>query len=102
MVKLPKQHWSIHFEEEEWEGEWTTAYDNLDRGYRWVVDSRLNFMLYDEEPWTEYGRVRCQQRMDDVYVLNVSHRGIGDGAVCVMVWFDKPNKWLVPLHCELV
>lgn len=102
MAKLPSKIWSIHFVNEDWESTWATAYGKLEEGYKWVVDSRLNFMLYDKKPWQRYRKAGCKDCMDNMYVLDLAHSLIGAKTVYVLVWFDVENHRLVPLYCELV
>lgn len=78
------------------------SYGALDHGYRWQVDSALNHMVFCKEPWRKFKSTRCDDCLETIYIHNVSHSGIGDKTVQVMVWFDVPNCRMVPLHCELV
>ena len=78
------------------------AYSAMPHGYRWQIDSALNNIVYHKKPWTQYSSVSCSECLDDVRVLNVSHSGIGDGLVQLMVWFDVEHHMIVPLDCELL
>ena len=102
MEKLPRKIWSIHFVNKEWEAAWTSAYDKLGREYRWIVDSRLNFMLHDKKPWQNYASAACDECMENIRILDLAHSGIGGKTVYVLMWFDVDNHWMVPIHCELV
>ena len=46
--------------------------------------------------------MRCDECRDGVYLLDVSHSGIGNKTVQIVILFDKPNHKLVPLHSEML
>lgn len=102
MERLRSRYWKISFVNTKQEEEWNSAYRELEPGYRWQVDSALNYLVLYKDPWRRYKNMKCDECMDGVYILNVSHSGIGDKTVQVTVWFDVPNRLLVPLDCELV
>lgn len=102
MARLPKEYWEIRFTNERQEGDWTESYRKLDNGYRWEVDSALKNITHFEYPWKKYPHRRCDECKDDIYILNVSHSGIGPKIVQIMVMFDKQRCVVVPLDCELL
>ena len=57
-------------------------------------------MVYYKQPWRKYPNRVCDECMDDLYLLNVSHSGIGNKIVQMMILFDKSKHKLVPVHCE--
>ena len=102
MAGLPKEYWEIRFTNEEQENYWTESYQKLDNGYKWEADSALKNLTHFKYPWRKYPNMRCDECRDDIYILNVSHRGIGPKIVEVTVMFYKPNWWVVPIYCELL
>ena len=100
---MPTEYWKISFINEQQEDHWTTAYHELlNAGYRWQVRSALTNLIHDEHPWERYPNMRCDECRDGVYLLDVSHIGIGSKTVQIMILFDKPNHTLVPLYCEIL
>ena len=59
-------------------------------------------MIHYERPWEIYPNMRCDECRDGVYLLDVSHSGIGNKTVQIVILFDKPNHKLVPLHSEML
>ena len=102
MERLPKEYWKISFISEEQETDWTIAYQELEPGYRWQIDSTLNYLVYYKQPWKKYPKIKCDECRDGVYLLDVSHSGIGNKTVQIMIWFDEQNHVLVPLDCEIL
>ena len=102
MARLPKEYWKIGFTNERQEYNWTESYRKLNNGYRWEVESALKNLIHFEYPWEEYPSIKCDECRDDIYILNVSHSGIGPKIVQIMVMFDKQNCAVVPLDCELL
>lgn len=102
MQKLPKEFWKISFINEQQETEWDDSYGELDAGYRWQVDSALHYMIHYKKPWTKYPNFECDDCIDDLYLIDVSHKGIGKKIVHMMVYFNKEKSKLTPVHCETV
>ena len=74
----------------------------LDPGYRWQVHSALNYIVTYKKPWEKYKSRQCTECIKGTRLLNVSHQGIGDKTVVILVWFNMKDKTITPLHCELV
>ncbi len=102
MAKLPKEYWTINYADEQQKAEWKAAYNDLESRYRWQVDCALNNLVYHRRPWKKYPGLKCDECLDDVYILDVSHKGIGDKTVQIELWFDTSNNTLIPLYCELL
>lgn len=98
----PHEVWSIIFINQYQEEMWNKMYDQLDIGYRWQVQYVLKYMVTYEKPWSRYRYVECDECIDGAMLLDVSHEGIGDKTVEVLVRFDKENKTITPLHCKLI
>jgi len=102
MQKLPKEFWKIGFINKEQEREWDSAYSKLEAGYRWQVDSALQFMLHYKQPWKKYENMKCDDCIEGLYLLDVSHHGIGKKVVHMMVHFNEETNMITPVHCEIV
>ncbi len=102
MEKLSREYWTISYADEQQKAEWKDAYNGLEPGYKWQVDSALNNLVYYKHPWKKYPELKCDECMDDIYILDVSHEGIGDKTVQIEVWFDMSRNTLIPLYCELL
>ena len=102
MQKYPKQQWNLHFDYALQKKNWALAFWKLDHGYRWQVESALNHMLHTKHPWKKYVHIICHDCVDDLYLLNVSHKGIGDKTVQIMIKFNKSHHKITPIHCELL
>ncbi len=100
MPRLPKEYWKISFINAEQEEEWNNAYRKLDAGYRWQVDSALHYMIHYKQPWKKYPNIKCDECTDDLYLIDISHRGIGPKIVQMMVYFSKPSGKITPVYCE--
>ena len=100
MPRLPKEYWKIGFINKEQECEWDTAYAKLDAGYRWQVDSALHFMIHYKQPWEHYTTERCDDCIEGLYLIDVSHSGIGNKVVHIMIYFNKESNILTPVDCE--
>lgn len=74
MQKLPKEYWKISFINKRQEEEWDISYEKLDAGYRWQVDSALQYMIHYKQPWREYHTRECDDCMEDLYLFDISHR----------------------------
>ncbi len=102
MQKLPKEYWKISFINKRQEQEWDSAYKKLDAGYRWLVDSALHHMIHYKQPWRKYPKEACDDCMEGLYLIDVSHKGIGKKMVHIMILFDKKKYKIIPVHCETV
>ena len=102
MTRVHNEHWTIVFINKRQEEAWIAACDMLDAGYKWQVDCALNYIVTYTEPWKKYKNRQCPECVGGAYLLDVSHQGIGDKTVEILVWFDVENRTLTPLHCELV
>ncbi len=102
MQKLPKEYWKISFINIRQEKEWDNAYKKLDAGYRWQVDSALHHMIHYKRPWTQFKNVECDDCTEDLYLIDISHRGIGKKTTRMMVLFNKVKKRITPVGCEIV
>lgn len=67
-----------------------------------VGDWALNYMVVYEKPWSKYRYVECSKCIDGTMLLDVSHEGIGDKTVEVLVRFDEESEAVTPLYCKLV
>lgn len=45
-------------------------------------------MIHYKKPWEDYPNIECNDYMDDLYPIDVSHKGIGN-KVHAMILFDK-------------
>jgi len=102
MQKLPKEYWKISFINKKQEQEWDRAYSKLEAGYRWQVDSALQYMTHYKQPWKKFPKKRCKGCRKGLYLIDVSHKGIGSKIVHMMVFFDNKNHKLTPVHCEVI
>ena len=102
MPRLPKEYWKISFINKRQEQEWDAAYTRLDAGYRWQVDSALHYMIYYKQPWKKYLKKRCKDCREGLYLIDVSHKGIGKKIVHMMVLFNKKKNTITPVHCEAI
>lgn len=102
MIKVHNKNWELIFLNKRQKAAWTAMYANLDLGYRWQVDCALNYMVVYEKPWSRYRHVKCSECVDGTILLDVSHEGIGDKKVEVLVRFDEVSKAVTPLYCKLV
>lgn len=102
MTRNNKKSWTVIFINKRQKEAWNDIRNMLDAGYRWQVDCGLNYIINYEEPWKEYKSSQCEKCMDGICLLDVSHQGIGDKTVEILIWFDMTNKTLTPLYCELV
>lgn len=101
MQRLPKEHWKISFINPQQEKEWDETYAKLDAGYRWQVDSALHHMIHYKQPWRKYPNFECGECIDDLYLVDVSHKAIGKKTVEMMIYFNKKDERLTPVYCEL-
>lgn len=99
MQKLPKEYWKISFVNEEQEKEWDNSYKKLEAGYRWQVDSALHYMVHYKQPWKKYPNETCEECRDNLYLIDISHQGIGMKKVHMMVYFSNPRGRLIPVYC---
>ncbi len=102
MTEVHDKTWTIIFINKRQEDAWVKMCANLEPGYRWQVQYALNYMVVYKKPWSKYRHVKCAECIDGAMLLDVSHEGIGDKTVEVLVRFDEENKTVTPLHCKLV
>ena len=102
MTQLPRARWDLHFSNDRVRSEWYASYGDFDHGYRWQVEYALNHLLFPKKPWLEFKSTKCSDCMDGLYLQDVSHSGIGDKIVQLLIWYDVPNQLIVPLRCELL
>ena len=102
MQRLPKEYWKISFINKRQEQEWDRVYSKLDAGYRWQIDSALAYMIHYKQPWTKYKKERCDDCREGLYLIDVSHKGIGSKTVHMMVLFNKKKNTITPVHCEAI
>ena len=101
MQRSIRQYWKIGDKNDQRSECWESAYSKLDPGYQWQINSALNNMMFIQHPWKKYLGIACDKRKD-LYLLNVSHKGIGDRMVQIMAEFDKLTHTIFPVHCELL
>lgn len=102
MKKHPNELWEIVFDDEEQERLWTEAYDALDPGYKWQVESFLNDLVLYKKPWDKYEGANCSECVKGMYIFNRVYTEGVNRAIQIVVWFDEENYMLTPLRCELV
>jgi len=100
MQTLPKEYWKISFINQKQEQEWNISYAKLEPGYRWQVDSALQYMIHYKQPWRKFPVKKCKECKEGIYLINVSHKGIGKKTVHMMVLFNKKNHRITPANCE--
>ena len=57
-------------------------------------------MVYYKQPWKNYPNIICDECMERLYLIDVSHKGIGTKTVQMMVYFSNPIGRITPVYCE--
>ena len=103
---LPKQYWNLGFpEDNKIKNNWYKSLQNLDSGYLWVIDSTINNLFHFKHPWKiykKYNRCNCCESHKNTYLLDVTHKGIGNKTVLILVIFNKQKNIVTPLYYELI
>ena len=73
---------------------------NMDAKSQWLVKSVTYQLIHHKKPWKKFKMETCSECRDGLYVMTVSHSGLGGIAVEVTVWFDVRNGTLMPIDCE--
>lgn len=102
MSHLPKEHWIVAFANDSNESKWNKSLSKLTVGYRWIVNSAIRYMTITQYPWKLYPGSICTECSDDLHLLDISHSRIGPNKIQIVIYFDRKNHRMYPIHCEVV
>ncbi len=57
-------------------------------------------MIHYKQPWRTYPQIKCDECADNLYLIDISHKGIGNKTVQMMVLFSNPRGKITPVYCE--